>query len=188
MEKRPTHLITSGFSSTILLFKEYDDGGFEKKILHEEEDNSNYSFMVRNKNLPGIFYVVHELEDFDGEKTGAISRWQLHDDKTFTKHEVFKSGGCEPTHLEFDTKRNLLYVANYGVNLNGSFSAFKVDMKDGTILERIYMNHLMQEVMLYLTVKNKHIPMLSIFTRTTSTSLIWDQTRFGNTKLMIKVP
>ena len=88
MEKRPTHLITSGFSSTILLFKENDDGGFEKKILHEEEENSNYSFMVRNKNLPGIFYVVHELEDFDGEKTGAISRWQLHDDKTFTKHEV----------------------------------------------------------------------------------------------------
>ena len=97
MEKRPTHLITSGFSSTILLFKENDDGGFEKKILHEEEENSNYSFMVRNKNLPGIFYVVHELEDFDGDKSGAISRWKLHDDKTFTKYEVLFKNVLELT-------------------------------------------------------------------------------------------
>ena len=48
------------------------------------------------------------------------------------------SGGPTPTHLEFDSNRNILYVANYGVNSGGSFSAFKIDSKDGTILENIY--------------------------------------------------
>ena len=52
--------------------------------------------------------------------------------------QVILSGGPTPTHLEFDSKRNILYVANYGVNSGGSFSAFKIDSKDGTILENIY--------------------------------------------------
>lgn len=87
MDLVPSNIITSGFSSTILQFKQNAYNTFDTAVLNKEDENSNYSFMVANLLLSGIFYVTHELFEYQGEKTGAISRWELIGDK-FIKHEV----------------------------------------------------------------------------------------------------
>ena len=83
-------LLTSGYSSTILGFSKTENGSMEPQILSQEEEDicNNYSWIISNKNIPGIFYIAHELNDFDGQKTGAISRWELQNDKSMIKLEV----------------------------------------------------------------------------------------------------
>ena len=85
-------LLTSGYSSILLGFSKTENGSMEPQILSQEEDIcNNYSWIISNKNIPGIFYIAHELEDFDGQKTGAISRWELQNDKSMIKLEVIYS-------------------------------------------------------------------------------------------------
>ena len=82
-------LLTSGYSSTILGFSKTENGSLEPRILSQEEDiSNNYSWIISNNNIPGIFYIAHELDNFDGQKTGAVSRWELRDGKSMTKFEV----------------------------------------------------------------------------------------------------
>ena len=82
-------LLTSGYSSTILGFSKSENGSMEPQILSQEEDIcNNYSWIISNKNIPGIFYIAHELNDFDGQKTGAVSRWELQNGKSMMKLEV----------------------------------------------------------------------------------------------------
>merc|ERR1712141_682037 len=93
-------LLTSGYSSTILGFSKTENGSMVPKILSQEEDIcNNYSWIISNKNIPGIFYIAHELNDFDGQKTGAISRWELQNDKSIIKLESISSGGPTTCHL-----------------------------------------------------------------------------------------
>ena len=88
MSEKSSLIITSGFSSTIIGYNQSNSEIIEQRILHNDDLSSNHSFMVANKNVRGVFYVVHEVDEFNGEKSGAISRWKLQSDNSFVKNEV----------------------------------------------------------------------------------------------------
>ena len=88
MSEKSSLIITSGFSSTIIGYNQSNSEIIEQRILHKDDLSSNHSFMVANKNVRGVFYVVHEVDEFNGEKSGAISRWKLQSDNSFVKNEV----------------------------------------------------------------------------------------------------
>ena len=88
MSEKSSLIITSGFSSTIIGYNQSNSEIIDQRILHNDELSSNHSFMVANKNVHGVFYVVHEVDEFNGEKSGAISRWKLQSDNSFVKNEV----------------------------------------------------------------------------------------------------
>ena len=93
MSDLPIQLIASGFSSKVIGFslsfsQEPSSVSFKQKIFHDDNLESNHSFMVANSNLPGVFYAVHEIEEIDGKPTGAVSRWKLGEDGSFERKQV----------------------------------------------------------------------------------------------------
>ena len=77
-------------------------------------------------------YAVNELDTFDGQKTGAVSAFEIRaDDGTLRPLNQQPSGGAGPCHLAVDKAGKSLLVANYGagsielvqINSDGSLKA-----------------------------------------------------------------
>ena len=79
-------LLTSGYGTKILSFSSENH---TKKVLFEEKDE-NISFILKHPEMENILYAVHELEIFQGQKAGAVSRCILKSTGEIEIQEVSK--------------------------------------------------------------------------------------------------
>jgi len=124
-----TSLLTSGYGQTVLSFL-LNVRSSEKTSDVVSQDGENLSFVVKHPRLDNVFYAVHEVENYNGHETGAVSRWKINEQGQFIMLEKMSSGGTSPCHLSVNDKENMLYVANYG----GSFAAFSLQKESGELL------------------------------------------------------
>lgn len=91
----------------------------------------NPSFLAIHPNRR-FLYAVNEVNEFDGEASGAASAYQIRPDGSLLFLNQAATGGGAPCHLVVEATGNFLLVANYN---GGSVSVFRLG-RDGFIGER----------------------------------------------------
>lgn len=91
----------------------------------------NPSFLALHPNRR-FLYAVNEINEFDGEASGAASAYQIQPDGSLLFLNQAATGGGAPCHLAVEATGNFLLVANYN---GGSVSVFRLG-GDGSIEER----------------------------------------------------
>ena len=94
----------------------------------------NPSFLAIHPNRR-FLYAVNEVNEFDGEASGAASAYQIRPDSSLLFLNRAATGGGAPCHLVVEATGNFLLVANYN---GGSVSMFRLG-GDGFIQERTEM-------------------------------------------------
>lgn len=91
----------------------------------------NPSFVAVHGN--GRFlYAVNEVNEFEGQASGAVSAFQIGDDGQLTFINQLATGGAAPCHLGVDRTGENLLVANYN---GGNVSVFRLG-QDGALTRR----------------------------------------------------
>ena len=83
----------------------------------------NPSFLAIHPNRR-FLYAVNEVNEFDGEASGAASAYQIRPDGSLLFLNQAATGGGSPCHLVVEATGNFLLVANYN---GGSVSVFRLD-------------------------------------------------------------
>lgn len=87
------------------------------------------SFLAVNSEN-AVLYAVNEIENYNGQNTGAIQAYKIDPDSgKLTLLNQVSSQGAGPCFLSFDPQKKHLFVANYG---GGSLAAFPLS-SDGRI-------------------------------------------------------
>lgn len=121
---------TSGASQGIYSF-EFDDSSGTAGPVRLVARTDNPSFVAIHGS--GRFlYAVNEVNEFDGQSSGAVSAFEIGQDGGLSFINQMATGGAAPCHLVVDrTGRNLL-VANYN---GGNISVFQLG-QDGSLEKR----------------------------------------------------
>lgn len=116
------------YSSQGIFCLNFNSGIFEP--LSTLSGFPNCSYLIKNQDF--LYHVVEVSKDkyCDG---GTVSSYHIKDQSFSFLNHCF-SYGESPCHLEMDSLRNILHVANYG---DGSFSSFQIN-SDGTIGKKLY--------------------------------------------------
>lgn len=89
------------------------------------------SFLALNPTQP-VIYAVNELDEFNGEKGGAISAFKIGGDGRLTLLNQVSTVGSGPCHVSVDSQGRAVLAANYG---SGSVISYRLD-PDGRIGQR----------------------------------------------------
>lgn len=97
--------------------------------LAAEAENPSFLAIHPNRRF---LYAVNEVNEFDGEASGAVVAYQIRPDGSLLFLNQAATGGGAPCHLVVEATGNFLLVANYN---GGSVSVFRLG-GDGLIGER----------------------------------------------------
>ena len=106
-------------------------GKLTEPTLAIESDNPSFLAVHPNQQF---LYAVNEIADFNGQKEGSVSAFQLKPkDGTLELLNQEASGGADPCHLSVNPKGTVVFAANYN---GASTSAFLLDVKNAVPEER----------------------------------------------------
>jgi len=128
-----TKIYSSGYSEQIWQFN-FNPANGQISVGKKMQANPNLSFMEFGSD--GSLFAIHEVQWFEGNKDGGLSRWKLLPATHWNgiqKVEAKRTLGWGPAHVAVDEENKFIYVANYG---GGSFTAFKLnaDFSIGSVM------------------------------------------------------
>lgn len=128
-----TKIYSSGYNDQIWQFNFVASTG-QISVGKKMQANPNLSFMEFGSD--GSLYAIHEVQWFEGNKDGGLSRWKLLPATHWNgiqRIEAKRTLGWGPAHVHVDQQNKFIYVANYG---GGSFTAFKLnnDFSIGSVM------------------------------------------------------
>lgn len=128
-----TKVYSSGYNEQIWQFN-FDASTGQISLGKKMQANPNLSFMEFGSD--GSLYAIHEVQWFEGNKDGGLSRWKMLPATHWNgiqRVEAKRTLGWGPAHVLVDEANKFIYVANYG---GGSFSAFRLndDFSIGSVM------------------------------------------------------
>lgn len=102
------------------------DGEFEYLSTTKGVKNPSY-LAINSKNK--LLIAVNELDDFNGEKSGAVSSFVINSNGSLKPLNMVASGGGAPCYVSIDKAAKWAMVANYN---GGNVSIFPIE-KDGML-------------------------------------------------------
>lgn len=87
-------------------------------------ESENPSFLALHPILD-VLYAVNELDDYEGEESGAVTAFEIdYETGTLKRLNQVSTGGAHPAHLTVDRTGQWLFVANY---TGGSIAVFPIN-------------------------------------------------------------
>jgi 6-phosphogluconolactonase len=95
-------------------------GALSEPVLAAESDNPSYlAISADGKYL----FAVNEVDDYDGEKSGAVSAFAIESSGALRLINKLSSHGADPCHVSISSAGTTLLVANYS---SGNVSSYRI--------------------------------------------------------------
>ncbi|MDR2751169.1 MAG: lactonase family protein [Clostridiales bacterium] len=107
---------------------ELDTASGGLKLLNVAKDVADPSYFALNSAQTHL-YAVNEVGEFNGEKTGAVSAFEIKEDLSLKLIGQKSTGDSGPCHVFIDKKDEWAYISNYSF---GSFSSRQIN-PDGSL-------------------------------------------------------